>query len=357
MENKKWRVLPENQCRILERERNGLTREGISHLHEMEKMLQDPDAVRDVDHKQLRYLREFRKMKLTVPMLFKAPVEPRAYYRHLSRFCVLHDIPDEIISRLVPSLLIYIETGHMRPLLFVGEKGCGKTTAVQMLFGEALQLPTKVIKIPQLNGGHGMTGDCGIYRSADLGELGKARVQAHSLILAYIFDEIDKVPQGKNGSLDDELLSVTDESNVHIYENYLETDLVGLNYCPMLFTANDIQNVNPILADRCTVIHFPDASRTRLKSILSKYTRKMLESPIYDLIAFNFEIMERYVDRLVDRGVTSIRRHQQLVEAVVADALDVALKQKTIQVQSVTEEMFQKAEDEVLGGVKRRIGF
>jgi ATP-dependent Lon protease len=252
----------------------------------------------------------------------------------------------------------YLETGHMRPVLFVGEKGCGKTTAVRLLVEEALHLPTEVIKVPQTDGSHGMTGDNGSYQSADAGCIAKARLRADNLLVAYVFDEIDKVTHGRNhASVDDELLSITDESCSEVYDNYLETTLVGLEHCPMFMTANDLQQVSPILADRCTVILFPNADAVRIKSISRKYANKKLTSRLYRMIRFDYELMDTHIDNLVRHNVTSLRKHQQMIEAVLENALNVVLIQESEAVVRVTEEMFVDAEQAVLGTVKRRTGF
>lgn len=203
-----------------------------------------------------------------------------------------------------------------------------------------------------------MTGDCGIYQSADAGCIAKARIRYNTLLVAYIFDEIDKVTHDRNrANIDDELLSITDESCSDVYDNYLETTLVGLEHCPMFFTANDLGKINPILADRCTVIKFPNANASRIKSISKKYLDKKRSSQLYSMIDFNYDMMFRYIDRLVDHNVTSLRKHQQMIEAVLENALDVALINEGKTPVPVTEEMFIKAENAILGTVKQRIGF
>lgn len=345
-------------CRWIDKPLSGLNSEGLSHLKELEAQLDDISTAHHVDKKQVRYLRALKKMKLEVPRFFRESVDPKQLYRHLKSFCLSHDIPDEIISRIVPALVTYIETGHMRPIIFVGEKGCGKTTAVRMLVEEALQIPTEVIKVPQTDGGHGMTGDCGTYQSSDVGCIAKARLRSNSLLVAYIFDEIDKVTHDRNrASIDDELLSITDESNTDVFDNYLETTLVGLEHCPMFFTANDLQKINPILADRCMVISFPEANASRIKSISKKYAEEMLSSDLYSIIDFNYELMFKSIDRLVGRNITSLRKHQQMIEAVLENALDVALVQEDNSPVPVTESMFAEAEQAILGTAKRTVGF
>lgn len=336
----------------------GLTKEGVARLKDLSEQLANPEISYHVDKKQVRYLKQLKNMSLSVPDVFRSKVNPRNLYKHLVSFCRVNDIPEEIVNRVVPALIEYIETGHMRPVIFVGEKGCGKTTAVRLLVEEALHLPTEVIKVPQTDGSHGMTGDSGTYQSADVGCIAKARLRANNLLVAYVFDEIDKVSHNRNrASVDDELLSITDESCNDVYDNYLETTLVGLEHCPMFMTANDLQKVSPILADRCSVIHFPNADATRIKSISRKYVNKKLKSNLYSTISFDYDLMDKHIDNLVSCDVTSLRKHQQMIEVVLENALNIALIQDTEQVVSVTEDMFIGAENEVLGAVKRRIGF
>lgn len=296
-------------------------------------------------------------MQLSVPDCFRKKTDPKLFYRQLVDFCNANDIPEEIVLRVVPALVAYMETGRMRPIIFVGEKGCGKTTAVKMLAEEALHLPTEVVKIPHTDSSHGMTGDCGTYQSADVGCIAKARLRTNSLLVAYVFDEIDKASHERNRASIDELLSITDESCSDIYDNYLETTLVGLEHCPIFMTANDLQEVSPILADRCTVIHFPNASAARIKSISRKYADKKLKNNIYSLISFDYALMDVHIDNLVARDVTSLRKHQQMIEAVLENALNVALTQESEEIVSVTEDMFVAAETAVLGAVKRCAGF
>lgn len=336
----------------------GLSEDGKKHLKELVEQLNTPGSSHHVDRKQVRYLKQLEKMQLVVPDCFRNKADPKAIYRHLVDFCRSNDIPEEIVHRVVPALVTYMETGRMRPIIFVGEKGCGKTTAVKLLVEEALHLPTEVIKIPQTDGSHGMTGDCGTYQSADVGCIAKARLRANSLLVAYVFDEIDKVSHERNrASVDDELLSITDESCSDVYDNYLETALVGLEHCPMFMTANDIQTISPILADRCTVIQFPNATAARIKSISRKYADKKMKNNIYSLISFDYELMDAHIDNLVHHDVTSLRKHQQMIEAVLENALNVALTQESEEIVSVTEDMFAVAETAVLGAVKRRAGF
>ena len=346
----------QESCKWMDKPISGLDKDGLRHLKELESDSLGNNS--HIDKKQLRYLRILKNIRMEVPPFFKEIIEPKQMYKDLKSFCLMNDIPDEIISKVIPSLINYIETGYFRPMIFVGEKGCGKTTAARMIVEKALKIPTEIIKAPQTDGGHGMTGDCGVFQSADAGYIAKARIKYKTLIIAYIVDEIDKVTHDRNrANIDDELLSITDESNDEIIDNYTEVVNVALNHCPIIFTANDLQKVNPILVDRCTVINFPDASASRIKSIIKKFTDKKLESSLYGMIDLNYEIMFDHVDHLVNCSITSLRKHQQMVEIALNYALETSLDQENNTHVLVTEEMFSDAEQTILGTVKNRVGF
>lgn len=297
-------------------------------------------------------------MHIEVPPLFHNIVNPKEMYKHLISFCKSEDIPEEIVARIVPALVTYIETGYMRPVIFVGEKGCGKTKSTKLLIEKALQIPTEIIKVPQMEGSQGLTGNNGTYQSADVGCIAKARLRNNSLLVAYIFDEIDKTAHNPHhANLDEELLSITDESCSDIYDNYLETTLIGLQHCPIFFTANDLQKISPILADRCTIIKFPNANASRIKSISRKYIENKLSNSLYSLINFDYNLMNKYIDNLVRHNITSIRKHQQMIEAVLENALNLALTQDVEEIVNVTENMFINAEHSILGTIKQRTGF
>ena len=66
---------------------------------------------------------------------------------------------------------------------------------------------------------------------------------------------------------------------------------------------------------------------------------------------------DKHIDNLVGHDVTSLRKHQQMIEAVLENALNIALIQDTEEVVAVTEDMFAEAEIAVPGAVKHRVGF
>lgn len=333
----------------------GLDKTCLARLREDKKRLH---SGRNVDAKWIRYAETFRRMTFQVPAIFRAAEKPQQMYRRLTAFCQDNDIPGEVVEVLLPSLLEYIKTGRFRPVLICGEQGCGKTTAFKLLIRQALGLPVAVIKVPEEDASHGLTGTCGSYISADMGAIGRAMLREKSPVVGLLLDEIDKATHSPNhASIDDELLSITDGSVDSVADKYLESVLHGLQYCPFFMTCNDLKRVSPILADRCSVIHFPRADPGRLHSIIQKYAHKELNKELYQTIDLDPALLDQSIDQLIARDVHSLRKHQQLVELALKRAFHQAMQQPEDQRVAVTREMLHSAEEDIVGITSRRIGF
>ena len=72
---------------------------------------------------------------------------------------------------------------------------------------------------------------------------------------------------------------------------------------------------------------------------------------------FNYALMDKSIEKMVAHDVTSLRKHEQLIENVLQSALNVLLVQKAGAVVEVTEDMFKTAENDIMGIEKKHIGF
>ena len=78
---------------------------------------------------------------------------------------------------------------------------------------------------------------------------------------------------------------------------------------------------------------------------------------LYQMIDFNYELMDKSIEKLVNQNVTSIRKHQQMIEEVLENALNIAFVQEADEKIEVTPAMFAKAEEDVVGVNGRVMGF
>lgn len=336
----------------------GLDDDGIARLNQLKSDVRR--GASHVDRKQILFLETLKDLQMKVPPIFKQNLSAKELYKKLKSFCDENDIPSESIKTLLPSLIQYGQTGSMRGIILVGPPGSGKTTCFRKLLDECLGLPVEVIKVPQAGTSHGIYGDAGTYQSASCGCICMGRLKHRSLIVAYLFDEIDKCASGSNRiSISDELLSVNDDSVKEFHDTYIEARLPGLEHSLFLFTCNDLSRVSPILADRCQIIYFPSPNSIRIKSICHKYVEKKLSLPLYSVLEWNYELMNESIDNLINKEITSIRKHQQLIESVMASALDEAFNQDSDEPIRVTRAMFETAEMDILGiaNQKRKVGF
>ena len=336
-----------------------LDEDGLNRLKELE--IENRRSSSSVEHKQLSYLKTMQGLKLEVPEIIKREVSPKTIYMDLKNFCIDNDIPSEIIYSLLPSVVQYIATGYIKPVIIEGEKGIGKTHSVKLFFNKALGLPVFLIKAQDSGDGkRSLSGDAATYKMADLGYLAEARIRHRSLINTYLIDEIDKaVPETTHSTcIADELLSCTDESVNEFYDNYLQVRLTALQYSPFIFTCNDITKVNPFLLDRCTVIRFPNPDRDRILRITKKYRDKMIEEPLYNksLICSDDDVVFGN-DILIKYGIYSLRKHKDMLDKAFHSGLNVFFEQESDDPVTISRAMFEKACDEICGSQKKKVGF
>ena len=340
----------------------GLSKPGQDKLKRMEGIGRE-DVLRrlgDEEKKSYHYLKTLNAIKqYNTPDFFRHIENPKKFYHTLLEFTNTNNINTSVAKSIIPSLLRYVQTGHMRPLLLVGEPGCGKTTAIKKFAENALGLPTIARDVTQIASSHGVTGEDGSYKEADVGILAQAQIENRSILHVFIFEEIDKAVQTSSvAPIDKSLLSVCDANNTNVQDNYLSVPLVGIEHCPIFFSANDLSLVNPILADRCTVIQFPNPPVSLIQSIMLEYVKKELESPLYNqFVKFDFRLMNASIDRSVALNVISLRKHQQVMESVLNSAFAIAMSQEEDDPIEVDEKMFREAEDGILLTKSRMIGF
>lgn len=346
-----------------DRKISGLSMDGLQRLRELEAEAHSFHS--HADKKQLHFLQQLKDMKLVVPDFYREETTHKQLFKRLKDFCAENDIPEEVAARLIPNFIGFIHTGHMKSVLLIGEAGCGKTTALIMLIEWALQIPVEKVDVTLASWSNGLGGTNGSYQSATCGIPARVMLRNNNLLSAFIFDEIDKSAEATNhASLDEELLPLTDKSGGQIYDQYLENTMTSLQYCPIFFTGNHLERVNPILADRLEIIRFPSADVSRIKSIIHKYAKKRMVERGYDsYIQLDYSLLDEYIKDLADgHNIRSLRKHEDMLDSALNKAFLVAMQQEGDELINVSRAMFETAEAEIIAeydstAQHRKIGF
>lgn len=180
---------------------------------------------------------------------------------------------EDIFERMLIQAMNYRSTGHARPLLLVGDPGCGKSTAAQV-YAQLLGLPLYRISCPNLGDGGGLAGDRAVYRGSNMGAIMEGVCQTGCGNPLFVLDEIDKVSaqaSGSNASFSSVLLNLLDGFSDKFRDTFLrvEADLSSAAFC---LVANELEPLPAPLIDRCEVIRFPTPGRAQLTGIVEQFT-------------------------------------------------------------------------------------
>jgi hypothetical protein len=165
---------------------------------------------------------------------------------------------------------------RLRPTIFVGKPGCGKTTFATRLLAE-------------LGIGHQIFPCAGVSDSSFAGTARQWSTGTPSLPVSLvaryrtaapgvILDEISRTATGHhNGSLTDSLLSMLEPvSACRHLDPYLQAEC-DLSAVVWVGTCNDLENLPAPLKDRCRVIAFPSPGPEHMPTLANAILRRVVE--------------------------------------------------------------------------------
>lgn len=232
---------------------------------------------------------------------------------------------DDICERLLQHVVEFRRTQHTRPVCFVGEAGCGKTTAAEA-YAAMLMTPFCYINAPRTACSRGLFGESGSYQDGCVGEVIEAMVTSGRGDTLLFIDEIDKAVTKQSGktvtNIQDQALNLLDDTARNFRDNFLQAP-VDVSHCPVVLAANDIRSISAPLLDRCDVIRFPSLTKDAIRDIISgKFIPKHIHRmSLTDEVELDDAVVEEFVEELYSRGARSIRVYQSVAENLIGAAL------------------------------------
>lgn len=200
-------------------------------------------------------------------------------------------------------------------ICLVGSPGVGKSTIASSIAG-ALKRKFYKISVGGMNDSSELIGHRRTYLGASPGKIMEAIIKCNTNNPVILIDEVDKIVKDYKGDPSSTLLDILDNNlNKSFTDNYIEEPF-DLSNVLFILTANDVNNINPILKDRLEIIYvdnytFLDKKDIAIKYLLPKICKK------YGIKKIN--ITEDEIVKLINNYTTQpgIRELERLLDKIV----------------------------------------
>lgn len=162
---------------------------------------------------------------------------------------------EKVKKRLLEHIAVqsYLKSTQGTVLLLLGPPGVGKTSIAKTL-AKALKREYVRINLGGIGSAFELLGAASSWKNAQPGLIVKALRQTHSLSPLILLDEIDKIGNDEtHGEASNALLEILDSDRTAFKDNFLEVE-IDLSHVFFVATANNINDIDPILLDRMEII-------------------------------------------------------------------------------------------------------
>lgn len=223
-----------------------------------------------------------------------------------------HDTKDQIVRLLAQWLVNPVGKGMS--IGIGGPPGIGKTHLCQALC-ECLGIPFGFIPLGGASGGCYMDGHSSTYEGATWGKIVDILMKTGCANPVFYFDELDKVSESHHGTeVSNILIHMTDLTQNHKFNDRFFMDVdIDLSRSLMLFSYNDISNINPVLLDRLVTIQASGYNINDKVAIARKHLIPSLEKEFAGACTFNISdhVLRYVISRpgvSEEQGVRALKR-------------------------------------------------
>jgi ATP-dependent Lon protease len=210
-------------------------------------------------------------------------------------------------------------SGKGLSLILAGPPGIGKTSLIKNGIAKALGWPFQFISLGGDSDATTYTGHQLVYESSHAGKIANSLIQAKSMSMVLMFDELDKISATPKGEeVQNLLIHLTDAvQNEEFEDKYLAGVPLDLSKVLFTFSANDLGKIDRILLDRMMVINLQGYSQKEKLAICENFLlpAALNEVNLTEKVAISKEILEHILKEYADEE-TGVRQLKRCIEQV-----------------------------------------
>ena len=133
-----------------------------------------------------------------------------------------------------------------------GPPGTGKTSLIKEGISKILKRPFAFIALGGAQDSSFLEGHSVTYEGSVCGKIADSVIDAESMDVVFLFDEVDKISETAKGEEINGILThlIDTTQNMEFHDKYFAEVKFNLSRCFFIFSYNDEKKVNPILRDR-----------------------------------------------------------------------------------------------------------
>ena len=214
-----------------------------------------------------------------------------------------------------------------------GPPGNGKTTLIKEGIARALNKPFVFISLGGATDSAFLDGHSYTYEGSVYGRIANALITSNCMDPIIYFDELDKISRTPKGDeITNLLVHLTDPAqNSHFRDKYFHGIDIDLSRATIIFSFNNIANVNPILLDRITTIETKYLMKPHKVHIAQNYLLPTIMKEL-GLNKDDININDKHLGKLIEKYTLEggVRKLKSLLYTIVREINLAALMQKQI---------------------------
>ena len=199
-------------------------------------------------------------------------------------------------------------------LLLAGPPGIGKTSLIKNGIAKALNWPFQFISLGGDSDATTYTGHQLVYESSHAGKIANSLINAKSMSMVLMFDELDKISTTPKGEeVGNMLIHLTDPvQNQDFEDKYMAGVPIDLSKVMFIFSGNDLNKIDKILLDRMMVINLQGYQQKDKLAIAENFLlpTALEEVGLTEKVALSREVMEHILREYAseETGVRELKR-------------------------------------------------